>query len=118
MANIWPSWEERGEWRRFHNHELHSSYHSPVIVKVVKSRRLSWAGYVTRIVGDRIAFRNLTGKPVGNRPLGRSSCRWEDYVRMDLKQLGVNVENWVHWLSIGIIAFSIKPPGSISLGVS
>ena len=62
--NIWAKRDENGEWRRLHNGELHSLYRSTDIVRVIKSRRLRWAGYVTRIEG-RGEFTILTGKPTG-----------------------------------------------------
>ena len=43
----------------------------------------------------RSAFKILTGKPTGNRPLGRSRRRWEDNIRMDLKEIGINTRNWL-----------------------
>ena len=62
-----------GEWRRLHNEELHSLYSSPNIVRVIKSRRLRWAGHVkkTRMDEGRSAFKIFTGKPTGKRPFGR-----------------------------------------------
>ena len=80
-----PRRDENGEWRRLHNEELHSLYLSPNIVRVIKSRRLRWAGHVARIEEDRSAFKILTGKPTGKRPLGRPRRRWEDNIRMDLE---------------------------------
>ena len=44
---------------------------------------------------SRGAFKTLTGKPTGRRPLGRSRRRWEDKIRMDLKEIGINARNWV-----------------------
>ena len=63
--------DENGEWRRLHNEELHSLYRSPNIVRVIKSRRLRWAGHVARMEEGRSAFRILTGKPTGKRPFER-----------------------------------------------
>ena len=85
---------ENGEWRRLHNEELHSLYRSPNIVRVIKSRRLRWAGHVARIEGGRSAFKILTGKPTGKRPLGRPRRRWEDNIRMDLEEKVGG--NWVY----------------------
>ena len=66
--------------------ELHNLYLLPNIVRVIKSRRLRWAGHVARIEEGRSAFNILTGKPTGKRPLGRPRCRWEDNIRMDFKK--------------------------------
>ena len=68
---------------------------SPNIVRVIKSRRLGWAGHITRMEEGRIAFKILTGKPTGKRPLWRPRRRWEDNIRMDLEEIGINVGNWV-----------------------
>ena len=68
---------------------------SPIIVRVVKSRRLRWTVHVTRMEEGVSAFKILTGKPAGKRPLGRPSCRWEDNIRMDLSEICINTKNWV-----------------------
>ena len=60
-------------------------YHSPYIVRVIKSRRLRWAGHVARMEEGRSAFKVVTGKPTEKRPLGRPRRRWEDNIRMYLK---------------------------------
>ena len=62
---------------------------------MIKSRRLRWAGHIARIEEGRPAFKILTGKPTGKRPLGRPRCRWVDNIRMDLEEIGINVGNWV-----------------------
>ena len=80
------------EWRRLHNEELHNS---PNIVKVIKSRRLRWAGHIARMEEGRSAFKMLTGKPTGKRPLGRPRRRREDNIRMDVEEIGINAGNWV-----------------------
>ena len=70
-------------------------YSSPNIVRVIKSRRLRWAGHVARMEEGRSAFKILTGKPTGKRPMGRPRRRWEDNIRMDLEEIDNNVSNWV-----------------------
>ena len=62
-------------------------YRSPNIVRVIKSRRLRWEGHVARTEEGRSAFKILTGKPTGRRPLGRPRRRWEDNIRMDLEEI-------------------------------
>ena len=54
---------------------------------------MRWVGHVARIVEGRSAFKILTGKPTGQRPLGRPRRRWEDNIRMDLKEIGINTRN-------------------------
>ena len=62
----------------------------------MKSRRLRWAGHVARMEEDRSAFKLLTGTPIGKRSLGRPRRKWDDNIRMNLKELGINTRNWVH----------------------
>ena len=65
-------------------------YRSPNIVRVIKSRRLRWAGHVARMEDGRSALKILTGKPTGKRPSGRPRSRWEDNIRMDLEEIYIN----------------------------
>ena len=88
-----PKREENGEWRRLHNEELHSLYPSPNIVRVIKYRRFKWAGRVARMEEDRSAFEMLIGTPTGKRNLERPRRRWEDNIRMDLEEIGINAGN-------------------------
>ena len=74
---------------------MHSLYRSPNIVRVIRSRRLKWAGHVARMEESRGASKILTGTPTGKRPLGMSRHRWEDNIRMDLKGICINARNWV-----------------------
>ena len=64
-------------------------YRSPNIVRVIKSRRLRWAGHVARMEEGRSSFKILTGKPSGKRALGRPRRRWEDNIRMNLEEIGI-----------------------------
>ena len=62
---------------------------------MIKSRKLRWAGHVARMEDGRSALKILTGKTTGKRPLGRPRRRWEDNVRKDLEEIGINAGNWV-----------------------
>jgi hypothetical protein len=76
--------ELTGEWRKLHIEELNNLYSLPNIVRMVKSRRMRWAGHVTHMGKDRVVHRVLMGKPEGKRPLGRPRHRWGDNIEMDL----------------------------------
>jgi len=84
-----------GEWRKLHNEELNNLYSSPNIVGVMKSRRMRWAGHVARIGEGRCVYRVFVGKPEGRRPLGRPRRRWEDNIRMDLREVGCGCVDWM-----------------------
>jgi hypothetical protein len=87
--------EVSGEWRKLHNEELHKLKSSSVIIRQVKSRRMRWAGHVARMGEERKVYKVLVGKPEGKRPLGRPRCRWEDVIRMDLKEIGLGGVDWI-----------------------
>jgi hypothetical protein len=93
--------EVMGGWRKLHNEELHNVYFSPSIIRIIKSRRMRWAGHSARLGEKRFAYRILVGKPEGTRPLGRLKCRWEDNIRMDLREIGWVVWTGLIWLRIG-----------------
>ena len=76
-----------GEWRILHN-ELNDLYSSPNILRVIKSRRMRWAGHGARMEEGRGVHKVLVGKPEGKRPLGRPRRRWEDNIKMDLDEVG------------------------------
>jgi hypothetical protein len=86
--------EVTGEWRKFHNEELHNLYSSPDI-RQVKSRRMKWAGHVARMGEEIKVLKVLVGKPEGKRPLGRPRRRWEDGIRMDLREIGLGGVDWI-----------------------
>ena len=77
------------------NKELHSLYRSPNIVRVIKPRRLRWAEHVAKMEEARSSFKILTGTRAGKIPLKRSKRRWEDNIRIDLKEIVINTRNWV-----------------------
>jgi len=79
--------EVTGGWRKLHNEELRDLYSLPNIVRVVKSRRMRWAGHVAPMGEGRGVHRVLVAKPEGNRPLGRPRRRWEDNIKMDLREV-------------------------------
>ena len=70
-------------------------YSSPNIIRDLKSRRLRWAGDVARMEQFRNAYRALEGKPESKRPLGRVRRRWEDNIKMDLREMGCNPRDWI-----------------------
>jgi hypothetical protein len=72
-----------GEWRKLHNEELRDLYSSPSIIRMIKSRRMRWAGHVARMGEKRNSYRLLVGK----RPLGRPRRRWVDNIRVDLGEV-------------------------------
>ena len=85
---------EKGQWRKLHNEELNDLYSSPNIVRVIKSRRIRWAGHVARMEEGRGVHKVLVGKPEGKRPLGRPRRRWEDNIKMDLEEVGTPNFPW------------------------
>jgi len=87
--------EVTGEWRRLHNEELNDLYCSSNIVRVIKWRRMRWAGHVARMGEERAVYRFLMVKPQGRRPLGRPRRRWVDNIRMDLQEVGCGYIDWI-----------------------
>ena len=82
--------EVTGEWRKLHNKELNVN-----IVRVIKSRRMRWAGHVARMGERRGVYRVLVGKPEGKRLLGRPRRRWVDNIKMDLQEVGYGGMDWI-----------------------
>jgi hypothetical protein len=76
-----PKREVEVSWRKVHNDELHSLYSSPNIVRVIKSRRMRWAGHVARMDGGRDVYMVLIVRPEDKRPRGRPMHRWEDNIK-------------------------------------
>jgi hypothetical protein len=77
-----------GDWTKLHNEELHNLYSSPNIIRMIKSRRMRWAGHVARMREMRNADRILVGKPEGKKPLGRPRRRLVDNIKIDLREIG------------------------------
>jgi len=77
------------------NEALNDLYSSPNIVRVIKSRRMRWAGHVARIGEERAVYRFLVGKSEGKRPLGRPRRRWVDNIKMDLQEVGCGYMDWI-----------------------
>jgi hypothetical protein len=86
---------KRDEVRKLHNEELRDLYSSPSMIRIIKSRRMRWAGHVVRMGEKRNAYRLLVGKPEGKRPLGRPRRRGLDNIKMDLLEIG-----WVVWTGL------------------
>jgi len=83
------------EWRKLHNEELNDLYCSPNIVRVLKSRRMRWAGQLARM-GERTGvYRVLVRKPEGKRALGRPRLIWEHNIKMDLQEVGRGSMDWI-----------------------
>jgi hypothetical protein len=112
-----PKREEDGSWRKLKNDELHSLYSSPNIVRVIKTKRMKWAGHVARMGQGRGVYRMLVGRPEGKRPLGRPRRRWEDNIKMDLREKGIDGANWiqlaqdrVQWWAFVITLMNLRVP--------
>jgi hypothetical protein len=77
-----------------HHEELRNLYSSPNMIRMIKSRRMRWAGHVARMGETRNAYRILVGKSEGKRPLRRPRCRWVDNIKMDLGEIGWDGVDW------------------------
>jgi hypothetical protein len=77
-------------------HLYKSNSYIKIIIRVIKSRRLQWAGHVVHMGKRRGAYRALVGKPEGTRPLERPRCRWEDNIKMDLREVGWGGMGWIN----------------------
>ena len=106
-----------GEYCFIHNEELNDLYSSPNIVRVIKSRRLRWAGHVARMGEGRGVHKVLVGKPEGKRPVGIPRRRWEDNIKMDLQEVGRGSGDWMElaqdrdgWRALGstVMNFGVR----------
>jgi hypothetical protein len=91
-----PKREEDGSWRKLHNDELHSLYSSLNVVRVIKSGGMRWAAPEACMGEGRGVYRVLVGRPEGKRPMGRPRRRWEDNIKLDLREMGIYGMNWIH----------------------
>jgi hypothetical protein len=112
-----PKREADGSWRKLHSDELHSPYSSPNVVRVIKSRRMRWVGHVARVGEGRGVYRVLVGRPEGKRPLGRPRHRWEDNIKVDLREIRIDGANWiqvaqdrVHWRACVNTVMNLRVP--------
>jgi hypothetical protein len=90
-----PKREEEGSWIKLHNAELHSLYSSSNIVRVIKSRRMRWVGHVACMGKGRDVYRVLVGRAKGKRLLGRPRHWWEDNIKLDLREIGIDGVNYI-----------------------
>ena len=88
--------EITGECRMLHNAELHALYFSPNIIRYLKSRRLRWAGHIAHMEQFRYSYRVLVGKPEGKIPSGRPRHRWEENIKMNLREVGCDSGEWIN----------------------
>jgi hypothetical protein len=109
--------EVTGECRRLHNKELNDLYSSPNIIRVIKSRRMRWAGHVAHMGEGRGAYRIVVERPEGRRPLGRPRRRWKDNIKMDLQEVGWGCMDWIdmaqdrdRWRALVIAVMNLRVP--------
>jgi hypothetical protein len=95
LRTFGPKREEDGSWRKLHNDELNSLYSSPNIVSEIESRRIGWAGHVARMGEGRGGYRILVGRPERKKPVGRPRHKWEDNIKIDLRDMGIDGANWI-----------------------
>ena len=88
------------EWRKLHNEELIDLYYSPDI-RVIKWRRVRWAGHVALMGERKGTYCVLVEKSMGKRPLGRPRLRWEDNIKMDVQDVGFGGIGWIVLAQIG-----------------
>jgi len=98
-------------------YESYDLYSSPNIVRVIKSRRMRWAGHVARMGEERGVHKVLVWKPEGRRPLGRPKRRWVDNIRMDLQEVGCGYMDWIglvqdrdRWRTLVSAVMNIRVP--------
>jgi hypothetical protein len=88
--------EKAGDWQKLPNKELHNFHSLPNIIRVIKSRRMRWAGYVAYLGETRNAYRTFVGKPERKRPLRIYISQWEENIKMDLRETGWDGMDWIY----------------------
>jgi hypothetical protein len=105
-----------GDWRKLHNGELHNLYSSPNIIRMMKSRKMRWAVHVARMSDKRNTYGILVGKPEGNRPLGKPRHKWVDNIKIDLRDIGWDIdwidlaENKGQWRAVVNTVMNLRVP--------
>jgi hypothetical protein len=109
--------EVTGEWRKLHNEELRDLLYSPSIIRIMKTRKMRWAGHVARMGEKGNVYRLLVRKPEGKRPLGRPRRRWVDNIRIALGELGWGDVDWIglaqdrnRWRALVNSVFDLRVP--------
>jgi hypothetical protein len=109
--------EVTGDWRKLHNEELHNLYSSPSITTTIKLNKMRWAGYVTRIGEKRNARRILLRKSEGKTVLRRPRRRWEDNIKIDLREIGWDGMDWIdlaqnrdRWVALVNMVMNLQVP--------
>jgi hypothetical protein len=104
-----------GDWRKLNNEELHNVYSSPIIIRMIKSRRMRSAGHIARMGETRNAYRILVGKLEGKRPLGRTRRRWVDNININLREIGWDGVDWIElaqdrdqWMALVNMVMSLR----------
>jgi hypothetical protein len=115
-----PKREKYGSWRKLHTDEIHNLYSSPNIDRMIKSRRMMLAEHVARMEDGRGVYGVLVGRSEGKRPLGIPRRRWEDNIKIDLMEIGIDGSNWIRLTQDRVrwqtFRHGNEPSGSIKKG--
>jgi hypothetical protein len=117
--------EVTGEWTKLHNEELHNLYSSPDIIRQIKVKEHEVGRACgTHGTGEKM-YKVLVGKPEGKRPVGRPRRRWEDGIRIDLREIGLGGVDWIRlaqdrdrWRAVVSAVMSLRVLGPRSSLVS